>query len=127
MGKQKRLTIKEKKLNSQVKRELQEEGILPPNKPKLNRKKYIKEAEAAWENRDKNMYLWEYYLMRGIYLVMMQKEGRSNRSSMEAVGAAKVLFLALRIREFEEIQKAKGTNEVKAGHYYDYIKDILEA
>lgn len=127
MGKQKRLTIKEKKLNAQVKRKLQEQGIIPPNKPKLNRKKYIKEAEAAWQNRDKNMFLWEYYLMRGIYLVMMQKEGRSNRSSMEAVGAAKVLYLALRIREFEEIQKARGANEVKIGDYYGYIKDILEA
>ena len=103
MGTYKRMSKREKVIRAKAKRELQKEGILPPNKPKLNRKKYIKEAEAAWDNRDKNMFGWEYYLVRGIYLIMMQREGLSTRSSLEAVGAAKVL------------------------NYYNYIKDILEA
>ena len=127
MGTYKRMSKREKVILAKAKRELQKEGILPPNKPKLNRKKYIKEAEAAWDWRDKNMFGWEYYLLRGIYLVMMHREGRSTRSSLAAVGAAKVLNLALRIREFEEMLKARGEHEFKTEDYYNYIKDILEA
>lgn len=41
MAKKKRLTNKEKKLNAEAKKRLQEQGILPPDKPKLNRKKFI--------------------------------------------------------------------------------------
>ncbi|WP_321015156.1 hypothetical protein [Eisenbergiella porci] len=47
MGTYKRMSKREKVIRAKAKRELQKEGILPPNKPKLNRQKYIKEAEAA--------------------------------------------------------------------------------
>lgn len=51
MGTYKRMSKREKVIRAKAKRELQKEGILPPNKPKLNRQKYIKEAEAAWDCR----------------------------------------------------------------------------
>ena len=41
MAKKKRLTNKEKKSNAAFKKQMQEKGILPPDKPKLNRKKLI--------------------------------------------------------------------------------------
>lgn len=46
MAKKKRLTNKQKKLNAEVKKELQEKGVIPPDKPKLNRKQFIEEAKA---------------------------------------------------------------------------------
>lgn len=53
MAKKKRLTNKQKKLNAEVKKELQEKGVIPPDKPKLNRKQFIEEAKAEWYSRDK--------------------------------------------------------------------------
>lgn len=41
--KSKRLTNKEKALKAKTKKELQKQGLLPPDKPRLNRKKFATE------------------------------------------------------------------------------------
>lgn len=51
----------------------------------------------------------------------------SSRASLEAVGAAKVLKLAIRLREFSEEVREKGEHEYKLVDQYNYIKDILDA
>lgn len=51
----KKLTVREKKMNAQVKKKLQEEGKIPPDKPKLNRKKFITETRDEWNNREKDI------------------------------------------------------------------------
>ena len=50
--KKKKLTQREKTLNARVKKQLQEEGVLPPDKPKLNRKKFAKEVLEEWGEMD---------------------------------------------------------------------------
>lgn len=127
MAKKKRLTNKEKKLNAEAKKRLQEQGILPPDKPKLNRKKFIEEARTEWNGRSNDCYIWEHYLMEAISYILCQREGVSSRASLEAVGVAKVLKLAMRLREFSEELKAKGEHEYKLADQYNYIKDILDA
>lgn len=42
--KKKRLTQREKDRRAAIKKQLQEEGFLPPNKPRLNRKKFAREV-----------------------------------------------------------------------------------
>ena len=96
----KRLTSREKRSNARIKKELQAEGVLPPDKPKLNRKKFIEEAMNEWNSRDKDVFVWELYLAEAFSLMLGHVEKRSLRTSLEAVGAAKVLKLALRLREF---------------------------
>lgn len=44
MAKRKTMTKAQKAMNAKIKKELQEKCIVPPNKPRLNRKKYIEEA-----------------------------------------------------------------------------------
>lgn len=127
MARKKKLTNREKKINTEVKRELQEKGLLPPDKPKLNRKKFIEEAEAEWNRRDMKCYLWDCYVMEALSYVMAQTEGRSCRASLEAVGAAKVLRLAIRLREFHEMVREKDGQEYKLIDQYNYIRDILNA
>lgn len=127
MAKKKRLTNKEKKFNAEAKKRLQEQGILPPDKPKLNRKKFIEEARTEWNGRSNDCYIWEHYLMEAISYILCQREGVSSRASLEVVGAAKVLKLAMRLREFSEELKAKGEHEYKLADQYNYIKDILDA
>ena len=48
MAKNKRLTNKEKQARAELKKRMQDKGVLPPDKPKLNRKKFIDEAREEW-------------------------------------------------------------------------------
>lgn len=49
--KYKKLTNKEKQLNKEFREEMRERGILPPVKPKLNRRKFAQEVREEWEKR----------------------------------------------------------------------------
>ena len=55
--KRKRMTQREKDLRARTKKELQEQGILPPDKPRLNRKKFARETWSEFQallGRDQN-------------------------------------------------------------------------
>jgi hypothetical protein len=127
VAKKKKLTNREKKDRAEFKKQMQEKGILPPDKPKLNRKKFIEEAREEWNGRDSECYIWEEYLMVAMSYMLMQREGMSSRASLEAVGVAKVLKVAIRLREFSKMVREKGENEYKLTDQYNYIKDILDA
>lgn len=126
MAKKKRLTNKEKQARADFKKRMQEQGVLPPDKPKLNRKKFIEDAQCEWNNRDKECFVWDVYLMQAMSYMLGHVE-KGGRVSPEAVGAAKVLKLAMRLREFSEELKAKGEHKYKLTDQYNYIKDILDA
>lgn len=122
----KRLTNREKKRNAEMKKEFQEKGIIPPDKPKLNRKRFIEEASAEWNGRDKDCYIWERYLMEAVS-IMLGKVERNLRISQEAVGVAKCLKLAIRLKEFSDGLRAEGRSEYTYGELLEFIRDILEA
>ena len=121
----KRMTNKEKKAKAEAKKLLQAEGILPPDKPRLNRKKFIDEAKREWNEREPDL-LWEFYICEAIGW-MLTKHDQDGRISPEAVGVAKVLKTAIKLREFQEKQKKDGKTEYKLDDQYEYIKDSLEA
>lgn len=123
----KRLTSREKRSNARIKKELQAEGVLPPDKPKLNWKKFIEEAMNEWNSRDKDVFVWELYLAEAFSLMLGHVEKRSLRTSLEAVGAAKVLKLALRLREFSKKLQGEGRDKYTAGEKYEFVKDIIDA
>lgn len=123
----KRLTSREKRSNARIKKELQAEGVLPPDKPKLNRKKFIEEAMNEWNSRDKDVFVWELYLAEAFSLMLGHAEKRSLRTSLEAVGAAKVLKLALRLRKFSKKLQGEGRDKYTAGEKYEFVKDIIDA
>ena len=128
VAKNKRLTNKEEAGKGQSSRRgCRTKGVLPPDKPKLNRKKFIDEAREEWNGRSSDCFIWEHYLMDAISYMLCQREGMSSRASLEAVGAAKVLKLAIRLREFSEEVREKGEHEYKLVDQYNYIKDILDA
>lgn len=125
-AKKKRLTQKEKKLNAEIKKELQEKGIIPLDKPRLNRKKFIDEAVEEWDDRPQ-CYIWEVYLIKAFDFIIAKTERRSYRVSQEAVGAAKVLKLAIRLYQFNKKLEEEGRTEYKFSEQLEYIKDILDA
>lgn len=126
-AKRKRLTQKEKELNARIKKEWQEKGIIPPDKPRLNRKKFIKEAMEEWNNRPSSLYMWDIYLHKAFEIILAKTEGRNFQVSKEAVGAAKVLKLAIRIQQFHMKLKEESREEYTIGEMLEYIKDILDA
>ena len=125
-AKKKPMTKAEKKFRAQVKADMQERGILPPDKPKLNRKKYIEEARAEWNGRDRECYVWDLYLHQAIGHTLGLCD-RQLRTSPEAVGVAKTLKLAIRLKEFHDKLKAEGRTEYTVGEEYEFIKDIMDA
>lgn len=128
MAGKKRLTNKEKQIRAKTKKELQDKGLIPPDKPRLNRGKFIEETMAAWNARDKECLIWDMFLLEafGCMLGHIQR-GKGLGPSLEAVGAAKVLKIALRLREFREELKKQGKNQYSLGDQYNFIKDILDA
>lgn len=127
MAKRKRMTAREKKYKAEWKKRMQEEGKLPPDKPQLNRKKYIEEAQEEWYGRNGGCYVWDCYLMEAMGIMLSHTERNSLRASSEAVGAAKVLKMALRLRQFYEKLKEEGRDRYKVYEKYEYIRDIFEA
>ncbi len=127
-AKRKRMTNREKAENARIKKELQQRGIIPPDKPKLNRKKFIEEARQEWNDRDAGFYAWEAYLFEAVSIMLGHTErDAAARASLEAVGVAKCLKLAMRLRKFHQAVKDRGDDRYKIKEQYDYIKDILDA
>ena len=125
MAKKKCMTNREKRERAATKKLLQAEGILPPDKPRLNRKRFIEEAEAEWNGRDLECLIWDLYIMRALFYMM--GHGRARGTSPEADGAAKILKLAIRLHRFEAELKENGRDKYSYAEQYEYIKDILNA
>lgn len=123
--KRKKMTNKEKAYNARLKKEMQKKGILPPDKPKLNRKKYVEEAMQEWNQKEEEVF-WEYYLYKAISIMLGQTD-KNLRVSQEAVGVAKVLKLALRLKEFSDRLEADERSKYSIKEQLDFIKDILDA
>lgn len=126
MAKYKRMTKKEKEYNAKFKKEMQKKGIIPPDKKKLNRKKYVQEALDEWNSKDKEFYAWDFYLLKAIS-IMLGKVDRNLRVTQEAVGVAKCLKLAIRLKEFSDKIKSDGRETYTLEEQINYINDILDA
>ena len=105
---------------------MQEKGILPPDKPKLNRKKYVEEARQEWNNRVNDISIvWDEYLYQAIS-IMLGKVDRNLRVTQEAVGVAKCLKLAIRLKAFSDKLKSENRTQYTLLEQLDFIKDILD-
>ena len=119
------MTAREKKERAKIRKDLREQGVLPPKKKPLNRKAFAEQAKEALKNQAG--YTLNLYLLWAL-LEMLEKQDYSRPGtivySQEAVGAAKVVLLAVRRMEFE---KEKAGQSFTRGELYEAIKDIYEA
>lgn len=115
-GKKKPLTKREKALNARVKKELQEEGILPPDKPRLNRKKFAREVLAEWNEMGGIADM--LYLLKAIGC-MVGPDMRNITS--EQVGVLKLLKLAVETKKFSQHLGDEGRREYTLGEYIDKV------
>ena len=119
------MTAREKKERTKIRKDLREQGSLPPKKKPLNRKAFAERAKEAIKHPAG--YTWHVYL-QGALLEKLEKQDYSRPGaivySQEAVGAAKVVLLAVRRMEFE---KEKAGQRFTNGELYEAVKDIYEA
>ena len=102
----KRKTNKEKAERAAIKKKLQADGILPPDKPRLNRRKFIDDALGEFNAFRKKSLVSDLYLHKAVGIML----GMKKRSSPTP-----------------EAIRERGDESYKISEQYDYIKDILEA
>lgn len=116
MAKQKRLTKKEIALRAEAKKRLQEEGILPPDKPRLNRKKFAREVFEEFEQME--VFAADLYLRRAIGCMV---SADMPRVSEEQVGVLKLMKLAIETQKFMKALEAEGRTQYTIGEYVDKV------
>lgn len=116
MAKQKRLTKKEIALRAEAKKRLQEEGILPPDKARLNRKKFAREVMEEFKAMD--VFAADLYLRRAIGCMVSED---MPRVSEEQVGVLKLLKIAVETQKFMQGLKEEGRTQYTIGEYVDKV------
>lgn len=122
----KKMTAKEKAERAKIKKELQKQGVIPPNKKSLNREKFISESSEEFDEVFKNdIYGSTLYLLEAVQIMTVHSTMTEKRS-LQAVGAAKALKIAARLKQFSEKLKSEGRTTYKIKEKYEYIKDIID-
>ena len=117
--KKKRRTQREKAERAAIKKQLQADGILPPDKPRLNRKKFAREAWTAFEA----FYTTEP-IRAGLSLIKaigFMVGPDMTRVSPEEVGVLKLLKLAVEYNTFLKKLDAEGRTTYKIGELIDEV------
>lgn len=128
--KKKRLNNKEKKQNQIIKKKLQEEGILPPDKPRLNRKKFAIETQEEFKKSlEKNDIYYNYFaLLQCLSLLTpsIYENGTCAKITAEEVGALKVMKMFTEKIKFIEEKRSMGITSWTVGEEYEaYVKKIM--
>lgn len=118
----KKLTNKEKTFRATVKKELQEEGILPPDKPKLNRKKF---AAEVWKEFKEECSTFEGVLELRQSLGCMVSD-KMHKVTEEEVGVLKLMKITVEATRFKKRLKDEGRSSYTIGELADAITPILK-
>ncbi len=120
--KKKRLTQREKDERARFKRQLQEEGILPPDKPRLNRKKFASQVWAEFSELD--IYTADVCLRNAIGCMVGPD---MERVTSEEVGVLKLMKLAVETARFMEALKAEGRDKYTPGEFAEKVyRPVME-
>lgn len=114
--KKKRLTQREKTENARIKKEMQKEGILPPDKARLDRKKFAREVMAEFEAMD--VFAANLYLRKAIGCMVSED---MPRVSEEQVGVLKLLKIAVETQKFMKALEEEGRTQYTIGEYVDKV------
>ena len=117
MSKPKRMTQREKKLRVEVRQELREKGILPPVKPKLNRKKFAAQVIGEFnELLRTDAIRAELCLIKAIGCMV----GKDMKEvSPEQVGVLKLLKIAVDTNTYMKALEDEGIETYTLGDYID--------
>lgn len=112
----KRLTQREKTERAAIKKQLQADGVLPPDKPRLNRKKFAREV---WEDfSEMDVYTADFYLRKAI---MATVGPELHEVTSEQVGILKLMKLAVETDRFMQQLKKEGREQYSIGEYVEKV------
>ncbi len=117
MATKKRLTQREKAERAAAKKRLQAQGVLPPDKPRLNRKKFARETWAEW-----TALLAEDRLRAAIALcraVSFTTAPELLEVTPEQVGILKAVKIAVEYEKFLRKLEAEGRSDYTIGELAD--------
>lgn len=115
----KRLTQREKAARADAKKRLQERGVLPPDKPRLNRKKFARETWdefAAFLKADPIRA--EITLLKAVGFMVGPD---LPEITPEQVGVLKLLKAAMEFDKFRRKLEAEGRDEYTLGELADEV------
>ena len=112
----KRLTQREKAERAALKKKWQAEGLIPPDKPRLNRKKFAREAFDAFYRAEPIRA--ELSLLKAIGFMVGPD---MKEVSPEEVGVLKLLKLAVEYNAFLKKLEAEGREKYNYGELIDEV------
>ena len=117
--KKKRLTQREKAERAALKKQLQKDWLLPPDKPRLNRKKFARETWAEYEEFFQADTIGaELMLIKAIgYMVGPDME----KVTSEEIGVLKLLKLAVELDKFFKGLEAEGRSTYNLKELVDKV------
>lgn len=110
------LTQREKAERAAIKKQLQADGVLPPDKPRLNRKKFAREAWDEFSEMD--VYTADFYLRKAI---MATVGPELHEVTSEQVGILKLMKLAVETDRFMQQLKTEGREQYSIGEYVEKV------
>lgn len=117
--KQKRLTQREKAERAAIKKQLQAEGVLPPDKPRLNRGKFAQETWAEFESfYTTEPIRAEISLIKAIGFMVGPD---MKKVTPEEVGVLKLLKLAVEYNAFLRKLESEGRTKYNYGELIDEV------
>lgn len=97
------MTKKERKELAKVKKRLQAEGVLPPDKPRLNRKKFAREVNEEWEELEIGG-ITDISLILNV-LAMMTRSGEYGGITSENIGILKLKKCVVEIKKAMQVEQ----------------------
>ena len=116
MAKKKRLSQREKAERAHIKKQRQEKGILPPDKPRLNRKRFAAQVWAEFNELD---VITANVCLRNAIGCMVSPE--MDKVTAEEVGVLKLMKLAVETAHFMEALKAEGRDQYTLGEFAEKV------
>ena len=117
--KKKRLTQRERAERAAAKKRLQARGVLPPDKPRLNRKKFAQETWAEW-----TALLAENRLGAAMALcraVSFTTDSELLEVTPEQVGILKAMKIAVEYEKFLQKLEAEDRSDYSIGELADEV------
>ena len=107
---------REKAERAAIKKQLQADGVLPPDKPRLNRKKFAREVWDEFSEMD--VYTADFYLRKAI---MATVGPELHEVTSEQVGILKLMKLAVETDRFMQQLKTEGREQYSIGEYVEKV------
>ena len=116
VAKKKRMTQREKAENAAFKKKTQKMGVRPPDKPRLNRKKFAKDVWAEYKQLDVVDAAFHLHKAVGCMVASEMHEITS-----EQVGVLKLIKIAVDTHKYMKELEAKGESQYSLGEYVDKV------